>query len=58
MLLRIRHEDVFDAMEEHIGLLRAWWRYMGEENRRAREELARRGLGTSDLASPRLAAPA
>lgn len=40
--LRIGHEDLFDAMEEHFGLARSWWVYMGTENQRVREALARR----------------
>lgn len=53
ILLRIPHEDLFDAMEEHFGLLRAWWTYMGRENHRARQELGRRGLSsTAELRAP------
>ncbi len=38
--LRIAHEDLFDAMEEHFGLARAWWAYMGQENQRIQSALA------------------
>lgn len=48
VLLRVPHEELFDAMEEHFGLLRSWWTYMGRENHRAREELGRRGLASGD----------
>lgn len=40
--LRISQEDLFDAMEEHFGLARSWWVYMGRENHRVRVELGRR----------------
>lgn len=40
VLILITHEDLFDAMEENFGLVRAWWRYMGEENTRLREARA------------------
>lgn len=39
--LRLSHEDLFDAMEEHFGLARSWWVYMGRENYRVREAYAR-----------------
>lgn len=43
-LLRLAHEDIFDAMEEHFGLTRSWWVYMGRENTRIRHARAARGL--------------
>ncbi|MEO1233991.1 MAG: cyclic nucleotide-binding domain-containing protein [Myxococcota bacterium] len=51
VLLRIAHEDLFDAMEEHFGLARSWWVYQGRENSRARLAAARRSA-REDEASP------
>ena len=42
VLLAITHEDLYDAMEEHFGLARSWWVYMGKENHRLREAIGRR----------------
>lgn len=44
----IPHEDLFDAMEEHMGVTRSWWAYMGKENRRIHEVGARRGRSTRE----------
>lgn len=44
VVLRIGHEDLFDAMEEHFGLGRSWWAYTGRENERIRQALAHREL--------------
>lgn len=46
VLLSISHEDLFDAMEEHFGLARSWWVYMGRENHRVRMTFGQR---TGDL---------
>lgn len=52
VLLRIGHEDLYDAMEEHFGLARSWWVYMGRENSRVRlaaARLAQRAEDTAEL---------
>lgn len=42
IVLRIAHEDLFDAFEEHADLIRAWWKFMGAETERIRKRLAGR----------------
>lgn len=42
VILRIPHEDMYDLMEEHFLLTRAWWQYLGRENERIRTEISRK----------------
>ncbi|MBX2812553.1 MAG: cyclic nucleotide-binding domain-containing protein [Myxococcales bacterium] len=41
IILRIPHEDMYDAMEEHFALTRSWWQYIAAENKRVLTALGR-----------------
>lgn len=50
-VLRILHEDLYNAMEEHFLLTRSWWKFLGRENARIRSENSR-GLSYDLMSMP------